>query len=535
MSDFTILRFQDCNRSVLEGWKTQKKWIFLWACAILLFFWNLGTGAVQTVQEGNLFYRVMCILKYDTPLTTPPYLPVFFSCPLGIANELSVRFASAVAGLIALGAVISIARRLFGTGTALASGWILLTTYGVIHYARLAGPDMLQAAFAAASVACYLRTRENNSFRNWCGVWILAALGVIEGTATVLLFPVLAMLLDSRSYRTWRTWKWLAGLLPGVLLLAWPVLHTGEWLFYFKFRSMPVDLLGLFPLLLPWTPLTVLAVLHGIFSRKTLSDPEKWLYRMLLGGAFISLLLFHSAVTLIPYCVILCGAFLAGEARSMMKVLTRLLLMLTDVLIPVAAVVCFAAPFLFRWLAPERHYPNSFVGLFYFGLPVLALCLIVWLFVMRYRKRRGKPGFGIFVEPVADRWIVPLYAMMLLLYAMVFPLMQTSPLFRGEKTFCQQLRALALEQFHFQSEAIIVEEGPMRDTYCFLLDLPSEPGTEVKPCGLLLLDRKSGTKAPGEGWIKFETPEHLGGDIRYDAYIYPSFKQVEESVKGDVE
>ena len=143
--------------------------IILFATAGLLLFGTLGSrqlwksearwGAVarEMLLTGNYFRPTINGVDYfDKPLVGY-WLVVLAAKVCGGVNEWAVRLPSALAGVVALAATVGLGRRLWSARVAITAGWMLLTSYGFLFYARLGMADMENAAAIMLALAWYWR------------------------------------------------------------------------------------------------------------------------------------------------------------------------------------------------------------------------------------------------------------------------------------------------------------------------------------------------------------------------------------------
>src|SRR5439155_17802534 len=138
------------------------------AVAAVLCFARLGERALwamevrwaeiprEMVLHGDYFRpTINGQLYYDKPLGSY-WLVLTAAWLTGGVNELSARLPSAVAGLLGVALLITIARRLYDRRTAALAGLILATCFGYPYFARCASADAETVAGELAALALFL-------------------------------------------------------------------------------------------------------------------------------------------------------------------------------------------------------------------------------------------------------------------------------------------------------------------------------------------------------------------------------------------
>ncbi|MBR2427956.1 MAG: hypothetical protein IKB16_14580 [Lentisphaeria bacterium] len=456
MSEFTILRFYDCNRSVLQGIRQHKQWLFLWGAAVLLLFWNLGTGAFTAAE---------CISASaaQTLLDKPDILPGgngfltrlvwLFSSSSGVVTEISARLPVAMGALLVLGAVIAIAHKLFGRSAALASGWFCLTTVGFLFIGRLVAADMTLAAIMLWSIALYLFSREKMSLCSSLLFWLLISFGFYAG-GFFAFFPVVVMICDivfRKQLRNLLQWRNITGIFCGIAVYV--ALDK-----FCDFRchdfgiSLRVEPGTVLNMSLPWTPLFIFAF-FDMMKRKNQIPDSRLLFYCFLITFLCAFVLKNTVVPLLGFAAVACGVMLTASPATVPQLFSKLLFRLADALLPVFSLVLLLTPVLFKWLAPRYlpdrlSYPNWFVAVFYFAAPVVGVLIFIWqtLLIRRRKQKKAMPEIcG--ADPVPDR-VIPVFAfLLLLLFAMIFPGMASDPVFCSRKPFLLQTKEILQKQY----------------------------------------------------------------------------------------
>ncbi len=242
-----------------------------------------------------------------------------FAWLLGPGNELAARLPSALMGLAGLYGVLRLGRKLYDRQTALLAGWLLLGSYGFLFHARLASAEIANMAAIILAVACFFEVEEKPRFFDYLIFSLICFVGALNKgmPALVMPFVVIAPYLFTRK-------RWLkhvnasavaafllasavyaipiyfAGALPVEAplnmaeegLSAWELVWRENFVrvfnafdhkdpFYSYFYNLP-------RLLLPWVPLTLVALAGLIRNWKRLPEAQK----MLMIGTLAMFILF---------------------------------------------------------------------------------------------------------------------------------------------------------------------------------------------------------------------------------------------------
>jgi 4-amino-4-deoxy-L-arabinose transferase-like glycosyltransferase len=396
-------------------------YLFLGFFSLVLLFWALGNRGLWAAEgrwaeitremflTGDFFHpRINDAPYFDKPLFTY-WLIALTSSLTGTLNEWAVRFPSAVAGLIALGATVSLGKRLWNPRIGLTAGWLLLTSYGFLSWARTASADLENLAAIILAIAWYWRRREKPGFITFFVFYLVAFIGCQMKGLTALVVPVLAVLPDMLSGGRWRRLfsfpHVLAMLLAsGVYLIPFfyalktqgnyqesgfalvfqeniqryfaPFDHKEP--FYIYLYELPV-------LLLPWIPL-FLGSLMGILPKwKDLSANTRWLIK---AAALIFLFFTLSGsrrgyyiMPIMPLCCLLMALFVEEFGRNGLKGsssrLFRVVIYCQGALLAAVAVTALISPLLWPSVRSLTDFaPPSAFRLAMFGTGAVALLLL---------------------------------------------------------------------------------------------------------------------------------------------------------------
>ncbi|MBQ7395010.1 MAG: glycosyltransferase family 39 protein [Lentisphaeria bacterium] len=453
--------------------------VVFWCFAVFMLLLFLGRNALwgmegrcaEIVREmlvtGDIFKSQINSVAENSrlPLSYWFFLPTIL---LFGADEFMLRLPVVLAALVLLWATRKIAARLFDEGTALLSGWVLLSTYGFVFWARVAAPDMANAAASACAVACFLDLREDSGFREYfCFYFLLAAGAIFKGVPIVLMVCVLVLpqlFCYPGRYKKYINLRHAAALLAGAAAGLIPYWLCGaveagvfgkqaagsgmEILWHNQilrildatYSGEPVYsyLYHLPRILLPWSGVFIISCVVFIRERENLT-PE---FYALLKGMLLAFLLFsfsgsrrwYYLLPLVPFCSVVTAALLngyAGEGKLVDWVLEIMYFILL-IFASLALALPIALPLqgvIFRYHIPAVVIISSFIG----GLLVVILLtfdrdednVVARFFAMPPRIASLTAGMAVSVT---------------VLFCAVIP---AFTVFRSEKPFALELKQLA--------------------------------------------------------------------------------------------
>ncbi|HSW94419.1 MAG TPA: glycosyltransferase family 39 protein [Gammaproteobacteria bacterium] len=226
---------------LLWGKSTRFVWLFL-AAAILLFT-CLGSREIWT-QEHRWADIVSAMLQYQDYLHPrldgvdyydKPLLSYWFIAGLakvwGGLTTWVIRLPSALAGLLAVWSIYRLGTVLKDRRLGLLAGWMLITTFYFIFWARTSSADMLNLAGTLFAIAWYFSKKLNTSFWDYTIFFlILAVTALCKG----LVAPVVAGLLVFLDVMLSKTAKKhlrpvvLFALIPAVMVYLIPFWASGH-------------------------------------------------------------------------------------------------------------------------------------------------------------------------------------------------------------------------------------------------------------------------------------------------------------------
>jgi 4-amino-4-deoxy-L-arabinose transferase-like glycosyltransferase len=341
--------------------------VAFWAVATALLLVGLGSPSFRGSEDrfAEITREMIASGDYFHPtLNGEPHfhkpLLAYWAITLasratGALGELSARLPSALAGLLALAATVSLGRRLFGPVVGRVAGWMLLSTYGFLLWSRTAAADMENLAAVILAVA-WFRAREDRPGPLLYLVFaIVCAVGAgAKGLAAIVL-PVLVLAPHLLRHRRFldhaRPRALLVAIAAGALVylapLVWADASREGALFleraasgdtrsglYMVFqenvrrfyaphdhRGPPYTYLVALPvLLLPWTAVFLASLSEAVRNRARIDPEVRWLlWSIALVFAFFTASgsrRSYYVLPILPFCVLLVANSLAGEGRS---------------------------------------------------------------------------------------------------------------------------------------------------------------------------------------------------------------------------
>jgi 4-amino-4-deoxy-L-arabinose transferase-like glycosyltransferase len=162
--------------------------------AAILFLVRLGARALwssefrwaeiarEMLVTHNYFWpTINGHVYYDKPLGS--YWLVIFSTPFtGGLNEAATRLPCAIAGILAVGVLMILVRRLYDARTAILSGVILATSFSFVFFSRHASADVETLTGELAALLLFKRNEDCGGGLWVVGLWlIMAATSLTKG------------------------------------------------------------------------------------------------------------------------------------------------------------------------------------------------------------------------------------------------------------------------------------------------------------------------------------------------------------------
>ncbi len=129
-------------------------------------------------------------LYYDKPLGSY-WLVVLSALCRGGCDETAARLPGALAGLLAVGLLMVLARKLHGSATAWRAGLILATCFSMVFFARHASADLLNLAGTMLALVLFVCNRQRPDVRWLLPFWLVLALTSLTKGLLGFVLPLL--------------------------------------------------------------------------------------------------------------------------------------------------------------------------------------------------------------------------------------------------------------------------------------------------------------------------------------------------------
>ncbi len=342
-------------------WGNKARFIYLFIAATILLFTCLGVRDLWTQEHrwadiayGMLYHhdylhpRLTGKEYYDKPLLSY-WLIIGFAKLLGGLTTWALRLPSALAGLLAVWSIYNLGKQLKDRQLGLLAGWMLITTFYFIFWARTSSADTLNLAGTLFAVSWYFTKKSDTTFWNYVVFFLILA---ITALCKGLIGPVvacLAILPDLLVQKNWKKhlrWRALWALIPAALVYIFPFWASGHFgdvghyhenglmlvyqeniLRYFRpfDHKGPIYTYFLFlPIyLLPWTFFFIPALLALKSRWKKLSWHSKWMsWSVLLIFLFLTLSgsrRDYYVLPLVPFAILLTADWIVAGLATLKR------------------------------------------------------------------------------------------------------------------------------------------------------------------------------------------------------------------------
>ena len=308
-------------------WGHRARLSYLLLAAVVLLFAMLGAREIWTQEHrwadivSGMFYRHDFLHPYlgendyyDKPLLSY-WLIAIFAKISGSLTTWDLRLPSALSGLLAIWAIYRLGTKLKDRQLGLLSGWLLLTTFYFIFWARTSSADMLNLAGSLFAVSWYMEKRENAGFFDYAVFFVIVALTSLCKGLVGAIVPLIAVFVDLCLQKSWRKHLRLPlflAIIPGFLIYLLPFIASSYFSnnaynengLYLVYREnilryfQPFDHQGpiytyfiYLPIyMLPWAVFFIPALFALKVRWKTLSLNAKWItWTLLLLFLFFTL------------------------------------------------------------------------------------------------------------------------------------------------------------------------------------------------------------------------------------------------------
>lgn len=336
-------------------WGERSRFAYLFIASTILLFTMLGTREIWTQEHrwadivSGMFYRHDFLHPYlgENAYYDKPLLSYWLIATLvklsGTFTTWSLRIPSALSGLLAIGAIYHLGKTVKDKPLGMLSGWMLLTTFYFVFWARTSSADMLNLAGSIAAIAWYMTIRDRANFFEYAIFFIIVAITSLCKGLTGVIVPGIAVFADLCLQNSWKRHFCLPlflSMVPALiiyLLPFWassyfsnsPQYENGLYLVYrenFLRYFQPFDHRGpiytyflYLPIyLLPWAVFFIPAVFASPFRWKKMTINMKWVTLTLLF-LFVFFTLSGSrrsyyVLPMVPFAVILTADWILSGA-----------------------------------------------------------------------------------------------------------------------------------------------------------------------------------------------------------------------------
>lgn len=208
-------------------------WLML--AAMVMIFAFLGARDIWTQEHrwadivAGMFYRHDFLHPYlgqndyyDKPLLSYWLIAVVAKIT-GELTTWSLRLPSAMAGLLAVWSIYWLGAHLKDRSFGILSGWLLLTTFYFLFWARTSSADMLNLGGTLFAIAWYMDKREQPSFYHYTVFFLAVVLTSLCKGLVGAIVPAIAVLVDVILRGSWRQYAtlrlWTALIFPLVIYI----------------------------------------------------------------------------------------------------------------------------------------------------------------------------------------------------------------------------------------------------------------------------------------------------------------------------
>lgn len=197
-------------------WGNKAKVSYLLLAAALLLFTLLGGREIWTQEHrwadivSGMFYRQDFLHPYlgehryyDKPLLSY-WLIVLVAKLSGELSVWALRLPSACAGMLAIWSIYRLGTQIRNKQLGLLAGWLLLTTFYFLFWARTSSADMLNLAGSLFAVAWYFDKRRKAAFFDYAVFFLIVALTSLCKGLVGAIVPLIAVLTDMVLQKSWK-------------------------------------------------------------------------------------------------------------------------------------------------------------------------------------------------------------------------------------------------------------------------------------------------------------------------------------------
>lgn len=339
-------------------WGSKARLSYLLLASVFLLFTLLGGREIWTQEHrwadivSGMFYRHDFLHPYlgqsdyyDKPLLSY-WLIALFAKISGALSIWALRLPSALAGLLAVWSTYRLGTRLKNQQLGLLSGWLLLTTFYFVFWARTSSADMLNLAGTLFAVAWYFDRKDKAGFLDYAVFFLILALTSLCKGLVGFVVPAIAVFVDVVLQKSWKQYLRLPvflSVIPALIVYVLPFWASsyfggegyGQNGLYLVYREnilryfQPFDhqgpiytyLVYLPVYLLPWALFFVPALLSVKGRWKTMTVESRWtawtVLALFLFFTFSGSRRSYYVLPIVPFAILFTADWiLSGSARA---------------------------------------------------------------------------------------------------------------------------------------------------------------------------------------------------------------------------
>ncbi|HEX4044712.1 MAG TPA: glycosyltransferase family 39 protein [Gammaproteobacteria bacterium] len=220
-------------------WGNRAKVSYLFIVAVILLFTFLGAKDIWTQEHrwadivSGMFYRQDFFHPYlgesryyDKPLLSY-WLIAAIAAIVGELTTWALRLPSALAGLLAVWSIYRLGVSIKDKQLGLLAGWLLISTFYFVFWARVSSADMLNLAGSLFAVSWYFQKRVQANFFDYAVFFIIIALTSLCKGLIGAIIPLIAVFADILLQHSWRQhlrWPLFLSVIPALIIYLLPFL-----------------------------------------------------------------------------------------------------------------------------------------------------------------------------------------------------------------------------------------------------------------------------------------------------------------------
>ncbi|MFZ2315293.1 MAG: glycosyltransferase family 39 protein [Gammaproteobacteria bacterium] len=218
-------------------WGNKARFSYLFLAAAILLFTLLGAREIWTQEHrwadivSGMFFRQDFLHPYlgmnryyDKPLLSY-WLIVAVAKLTGSLTTWTLRVPSALSGLLAVWSIYKLGTKLKSREMGLMAGWLMLTTFYFLFWARTSSADMLNLAGTLFAITWYMLHREKANFFHYAVFFLIVSLTALCKGLVGLIIPLIAVFVDICLQKSWKQhlcWSLVLAAIPAALVYLFP-------------------------------------------------------------------------------------------------------------------------------------------------------------------------------------------------------------------------------------------------------------------------------------------------------------------------